>query len=100
MSDDPKSDPKQPGTEDQSPGEMVTAAVLSDTPIQPPVPPAEIDDREIEREVRRLSRRGFVGLTVAAAVGYASWKWLRSRPREGGLPWPIRRVLLANEALS
>lgn len=56
--------------------------------------------REVERELRRLSRRGFLTMGVGAAVGFAGWKWLRTRPREGGVPWPFRRVLEANERIA
>lgn len=55
---------------------------------------------EVERELRRLSRRGFLTMGVAAAAGFAGWKWLRTRPREGGAPWPFRRVLEANERIA
>jgi DMSO/TMAO reductase YedYZ molybdopterin-dependent catalytic subunit len=57
-------------------------------------------DAELQKEVRRLSRRGFISAGVAAAAGFAGWKWLRSRPREGGVEWPLRRALQANESLA
>ncbi len=53
-----------------------------------------------ERELRRLSRRGFVTMAAAALAGYGGWKWLRTRERIGDLPWPFRRVLEANESLA
>ena len=55
---------------------------------------------ESERELRRLSRRGFLTMGIGAAAGYAGWKWLRTRPREEGVAWPFRRVLEANERLA
>jgi len=55
---------------------------------------------DVNRELRRLSRRGFLTLGVGAAAGYASWKWLRARPREGDVAWPFRRVLEANERIA
>ena len=55
---------------------------------------------EVERELRRLSRRGFLTLGVGAAAGFAGWKWLRTREREGGVAWPFRRVLEANERIA
>lgn len=55
---------------------------------------------DVDKEIRRLTRRGFITAAIAAGAGYASYKWLRARPREGGLEWPMRRVLQANEALS
>jgi DMSO/TMAO reductase YedYZ molybdopterin-dependent catalytic subunit len=55
---------------------------------------------EIDLEVRRLSRRGFVTMGLAAAAGLGAYKWLRTRPREEGVEWPFRRVLQANEAIA
>jgi DMSO/TMAO reductase YedYZ molybdopterin-dependent catalytic subunit len=55
---------------------------------------------EVERELRRLSRRGFLTMGVGAAAGYAGWNWLRTREREGGVAWPFRRVLEANERIA
>ena len=52
------------------------------------------------KELQRLTRRGFLTMGIAAGAGYASWKWLRTRPRADGLAWPFRRVLEANETLS
>jgi DMSO/TMAO reductase YedYZ molybdopterin-dependent catalytic subunit len=52
------------------------------------------------KELRRLSRRGFLALGAGAAAGFATWKWLRTRPREDGLQWPFRRVLEANESIA
>ena len=55
---------------------------------------------DVDKELKRLTRRGFLTMGVAAAAGYASWKWLRTRPREGDLPWPLRNVLEGNETLA
>jgi DMSO/TMAO reductase YedYZ molybdopterin-dependent catalytic subunit len=57
-------------------------------------------DEELARELRRLSRRGFLVAGAAAAAGYAGWRWLRSRPPEAGVEWPLRRALEANESLA
>jgi DMSO/TMAO reductase YedYZ molybdopterin-dependent catalytic subunit len=56
-------------------------------------------EAEIQAELRRMTRRGFVvgGLSAAAAI--AGWKWLRSQPEEDGALWPLRRGLLFNEKL-
>ncbi|HEV7767071.1 MAG TPA: molybdopterin-dependent oxidoreductase [Thermoanaerobaculia bacterium] len=51
-------------------------------------------------ELSRLTRRGFLTMGIAAGAGIATWKWLRSRPREDGLQWPFRRVLEANESIA
>ena len=58
-----------------------------------------MSDEAVERDVRRLTRRGFITAAVAAGAGYGGWKWLRSRPREGALEWPLRRMLETNESL-
>ncbi len=55
---------------------------------------------DVDRELKTHSRRGFITMAVAAGAGYASWKWLRTRPRDGGIEWPLRRALEANESLS
>ena len=55
---------------------------------------------ELQRELRRLSRRGFLTMGIGAAAGFAGWKWLRTREREGGVAWPFRRVLEANERIA
>lgn len=58
------------------------------------------DEKEVQRELRRLSRRGFITGAVAAAAGYGGYRWLRSRPRVGGLELPLRRALHLNESLA
>lgn len=56
----------------------------------------EVEDAAL----RRMSRRGFVTMGIAAAAGLGAYEWLRTRPREEGVEWPFRRALLANEALA
>jgi DMSO/TMAO reductase YedYZ molybdopterin-dependent catalytic subunit len=58
------------------------------------------NDVDVDRELKRLTRRGFITMAAAAGAGYASWKWLRTRPREGGLEWPLRSTLQNNESLA
>ena len=55
---------------------------------------------DLDKELKRHTRRGFITMAVAASAGYAGWKWLRTRPREGGLEWPLRSGLEFNESLS
>jgi DMSO/TMAO reductase YedYZ molybdopterin-dependent catalytic subunit len=38
--------------------------------------------------------------SVAALAGFAGWRWLVTRSEEGGLPWPLRRVLELDEHLA
>jgi hypothetical protein len=61
-------------------------------------PQAPVDD--LERQLRRMTRRGFVWGGVAAAAGLAGWQWSVTRVEEGGLPWPLRRVLELNERVA
>src|SRR5262249_56900699 len=78
------------------------------------LPPASLDElrrsladaasraaaRDLERRLRRMTRRGFVWGGVAAVAGLAGWRWLVTRSEEGGLPWPLRRVLELNERVA
>ena len=59
-----------------------------------------MSDDDVDRVVRRMSRRAFVTGGIAAAAGFGAYKWLRTRPREGGIEWPLRSALETNEALS
>lgn len=58
------------------------------------------NDAAVDRELRRMTRRGFLVAGIAAGAGYASWSWLRSRPKIDGVPWPFRRALELNESLA
>jgi hypothetical protein len=53
-----------------------------------------------ERQLGRLSRRGFTMGGVAVLAGFAGWRWLVTRGEEDGLPWPLRRVLELNERVA
>ena len=59
--------------------------------------PVEAENAQVEREIRRMSRRSFLGGGVAVGVGIVGWRWLVTRPQDGGMIWPLRRVLEANE---
>jgi DMSO/TMAO reductase YedYZ molybdopterin-dependent catalytic subunit len=54
----------------------------------------------IDSELKRLSRRGFVTLGAGAVAGIAAWEWLASRPKVDGLPSPLRTMLETNESLA
>lgn len=58
------------------------------------------NDDEIARDLSGRTRRGFLVAGVSAIAGVASWTWLRSRPKIGGIEWPLRRTLELNEGLS
>jgi DMSO/TMAO reductase YedYZ molybdopterin-dependent catalytic subunit len=50
--------------------------------------------------MRRLTRRSFAVGAVATLAGGATWTWLRTRQKEDGIPWPLRRVLQWNQYLA
>jgi len=54
----------------------------------------------LDREMQRLTRRGFFRGGVAVIVGASGLTWLATRREEDGIPWPFRRMQRANEALS
>jgi DMSO/TMAO reductase YedYZ molybdopterin-dependent catalytic subunit len=54
---------------------------------------------ELPSRLRRMTRRGFAWGGAAALAGLGGWRWLVSRRPDGGLPWPLRRVLEFNERL-
>ena len=58
------------------------------------------NDADVRREINRLTRRSFVTGGLAALTGLGGWQWLRTRPDEAGISWPLRRVLQFNERLS
>jgi DMSO/TMAO reductase YedYZ molybdopterin-dependent catalytic subunit len=62
-------------------------------------PPPD-EDLEAKRELKRLTRRGFVTLSAGAVAGLAAWEWLGRRTRLDGLSWPLRRMLETNESLA
>jgi DMSO/TMAO reductase YedYZ molybdopterin-dependent catalytic subunit len=55
---------------------------------------------DLKREVSRMTRRAFVSAAAAAGAGFAGYKWLRTRPREGDVEWPLRRTLEVNESIA
>ncbi len=57
-------------------------------------------DQEVEREMRRLSRRSFLSGAAAVAVGLGGWRWLVTRRADDGIAWPLRRVHEINEQLA
>ena len=80
--------------------EEVAEPVVEEVDVEaaPEEPPPPVVDETAD--LKRLTRRGFLTMGVGAAAGFATWKWLRTRPREDGLAWPFRRVLAANESIA
>jgi DMSO/TMAO reductase YedYZ molybdopterin-dependent catalytic subunit len=68
--------------------------------LAPQPEPAPAPSPDIPLELKSRSRRGFLTLGAGAIVGVAAWEWLRSRPRIGDVPWPLRRMLETNESLA
>jgi DMSO/TMAO reductase YedYZ molybdopterin-dependent catalytic subunit len=62
-------------------------------PGKPPGP----DEIEVGPTIARRTRRGFLWGGAATLAGIAGWKWLASSRQEGGVPWPLRRVLELDE---
>jgi hypothetical protein len=55
---------------------------------------------DVEREAKARSRRAFLTMGAAAAAGYGGWAWLRSRPEDSSLEWPLRRMLGNDEKIA
>jgi DMSO/TMAO reductase YedYZ molybdopterin-dependent catalytic subunit len=62
-------------------------------------PSVPVSEAEARATMRRLSRRSFTVGGMAALLGVGGWSWLRTRELDGGIPWPLRRVLEFNERL-
>src|SRR5215467_8914114 len=57
-------------------------------------------DREVVREMRRLSRRRFLWSAAAATARVGCWRWLATRREDDGIAWPLRRAHEINEQLA
>src|SRR5579863_5936655 len=55
---------------------------------------------DIEAAIRRLSRRSFTVGAIAAAAGGTALAWLVTCASEGGVVWPLRRMLRFNERVA
>jgi DMSO/TMAO reductase YedYZ molybdopterin-dependent catalytic subunit len=70
------------------------------TPTAEEIRAVATGDDALLREMSAKTRRAFVVGGLAALAGAATWKWLDTRPREGGVGWPYRRGLELNENLA
>src|SRR5690349_7515397 len=68
-------------------GRIADHAVVGDTPVQPPVRvSATQSDAEIERQMRRMSRRSFLWGAVAVGTGLGGLRWLIRQREVDGAP--------------
>jgi Oxidoreductase molybdopterin binding domain len=82
---------------------IIAGATLTPQHEIPPTDSAtgpERPDDDLERRLHRLSRRGFALGGAAALASIGAWRWLVTRGDEGGLAWPLRRVLELDERLA
>jgi hypothetical protein len=61
---------------------------------------APLRDDAVEQLIQRKTRRSFLVGGIAALAGLTGWTWLRTREKDGGVPWPFRRMLEFNERLA
>lgn len=55
---------------------------------------------ELQQELRKRTRRGFLTGGVATALGVGAYEWLTRAGQENGTPWPQRRALDFNRKLA
>jgi len=60
----------------------------------------ETHNAEVEKQMRRLSRRSFLWAVVAGGSTLGGWRWLTTRREDDGIVWPLRRGLENNEQLA
>ena len=53
----------------------------------------------VEKEIHRRTRRSFLVALAGIFAGIFGWNWLRNSEEEGGVSWPLRRILNWNGAL-
>lgn len=68
-------------------------ATTDDVIARSPLPASPLSDQDVERQMRRMSRRSFLSGALAVGAAYGGWRWLATRRLENGIPWPLRRSL-------
>lgn len=59
-----------------------------------------IPETEIDRYMRRMTRRSFGWGAAGALLGLGGWSWIVTRPTDQGIPWPLRKGLEFNERVA
>lgn len=97
--------PDAPYVREQTPGQTAMAnAPISDLPLHAPVmlkpdDPAA-NDAEVEKTIRRMSRRSFLWGAAGIATTYGLWRGINIQRQADGIGWPFRLALQANENLA
>ena len=84
-------------------GATAEAAVAEPAPASVTAPdPQELEawNEQVRRRMRQKSRRSFLGLGAGLLVGFSAWRWLTTRRKIDGVPWPFRETLEVNEQLA
>ncbi len=63
-------------------------------------PEIVLESGELQKELGKRSRRGFLIGGLAAAAGLGGYEWLTKSAEEDNTPWPQRRALALNRKLS
>lgn len=59
-----------------------------------------LPDEAAKRELKRLTRRGFIAAGVAAIGGLGAYEWITKAPQVDNAPWPQRKMLALNGKIS
>jgi hypothetical protein len=94
------SDMEDEPTPDAAPAAAEVVPQIPEAPAPDPAILIAENDAAVDREVRRLSRRGFMVGGISAVAAYGAWKLLNHATRIGDVPWPLRRGLETNEKFS
>lgn len=62
--------------------------------------PAQEPDLQVEQQLKRLTRAGFLGMGVSLILGALGFGWLWNQKSSQGIPWPLRKMHEFNENLS
>ncbi len=89
-----------PESENEETASEETADEAQNSPLETeetaPVFQAVLDQNagdEAETQMRQMSRRSFLWALGAGVGTFAGYKWINTRREDGGIPWPLRRVL-------